>query len=272
MAAIDQNELRKQALMGAMGTLGDADTTALQNTGVNGGQSLSDLLSGLSGSAGSATAPDMKSPAAPTPVVPPGVLTGVSGAPSSGPLVGGPLDPNATAFAKQGGQMSGVQAAAAAGNTGNDNLTAAPIVTPPSAASPAAAPAVDPNSPAAQIDALFKKNGRTDAGQGSGFNDRGYWLGKIQSDPNNAAYYLDRLDKDQRGVGIDADAGQPQGDPGAAQFQPPGSALGGQTATGAPALDEALTGDPLAKIQQMIASLSGSRPNFSALLSQLGGS
>lgn len=36
------------------------------------------------------------------------------------------------------------------------------------------------------------------------------------------------------------------------------------------ALDDALSGDPLAKIQQMIQQLSGARPNFAALLSELG--
>lgn len=56
-----------------------------------------------------------------------------------------------------------------------------------------------------------------------------------------------------------------------------GSASGGMRQpgfsglAGGPALDEALTGDPLARIQQLIAQLSGSRPNFAALMQQLGG-
>lgn len=41
--------------------------------------------------------------------------------------------------------------------------------------------------------------------------------------------------------------------------------------TGGPQLDSALSGDPLAKIQQLIAQMSGSRPNFAALMQQLGG-
>ncbi len=44
-----------------------------------------------------------------------------------------------------------------------------------------------------------------------------------------------------------------------------GAALGG------PQFDSALSGDPLAKIQQLISQMSGSRPNFAALMQQLGG-
>jgi hypothetical protein len=36
-------------------------------------------------------------------------------------------------------------------------------------------------------------------------------------------------------------------------------------------LDSALSGDPMEKIQQAIAQMSGSRPNLDALLAQLGG-
>lgn len=46
--------------------------------------------------------------------------------------------------------------------------------------------------------------------------------------------------------------------------------LGGASYGGAQ-LDQALSGDPLAKIQQLIAQMSGSRPNFAALMQQLGG-
>lgn len=48
-----------------------------------------------------------------------------------------------------------------------------------------------------------------------------------------------------------------------------GMDLGGGAFGGAQ-LDSALSGDPLAKIQQLIAQMSGSRPNFSALMNQLG--
>lgn len=57
-----------------------------------------------------------------------------------------------------------------------------------------------------------------------------------------------------------------------------GPAMGGGMADpsgggliGGAQLDSALTGDPLAKIQQLIAQMSGSRPNFAALMQQLGG-
>ena len=54
-----------------------------------------------------------------------------------------------------------------------------------------------------------------------------------------------------------------------------GAALGGVPLSGGPGvggalLDDALSGDPLAKLQEMIAKLSGSRPNFAALMQQLG--
>lgn len=49
-----------------------------------------------------------------------------------------------------------------------------------------------------------------------------------------------------------------------------GADLGGEGFGGAQ-LDSALSGDPLAKIQQLIAQMSGSRPNFAALMQQLGG-
>lgn len=45
----------------------------------------------------------------------------------------------------------------------------------------------------------------------------------------------------------------------------------GLPAFGGAQLDSALNGDPLAKIQQLIAQMSGSRPNFAALMQQLGG-
>lgn len=51
---------------------------------------------------------------------------------------------------------------------------------------------------------------------------------------------------------------------------PLGAAQGYGTPIGGYALDQALSGDPIAKIQQMLQQLSGSRPNFDALMAQLG--
>lgn len=45
----------------------------------------------------------------------------------------------------------------------------------------------------------------------------------------------------------------------------------GEPAFGGALLDDALTGDPLAKIQQLIAQMGGTRPNLSALLQSFGG-
>lgn len=67
----------------------------------------------------------------------------------------------------------------------------------------------------------------------------------------------------------------PWSDP-ALEGQGGGAAAGGGSLpaghnVGGYALDSALSGDPLAKIQQLIAQMSGSRPNFAALMQQLGG-
>lgn len=63
------------------------------------------------------------------------------------------------------------------------------------------------------------------------------------------------------------------GDTGGAANVAAGGGFAGHAGTpvGGAQLDEALSGDPLARIQQMIAQLSGSRPNFAALMQQLGG-
>lgn len=55
--------------------------------------------------------------------------------------------------------------------------------------------------------------------------------------------------------------------------QPQGAPSGGLPNFGGAQLDSALGGDPLAKIQELIAQLSagGNRPNFEALMAQLGG-
>src|SRR5262245_7880887 len=46
---------------------------------------------------------------------------------------------------------------------------------------------------------------------------------------------------------------------------------GGGAPIGGALLDSALSGDPLARVQQLIAQMSGSRPNVAALMQQLGG-
>jgi hypothetical protein len=63
--------------------------------------------------------------------------------------------------------------------------------------------------------------------------------------------------------GVGDEGGTPQG----AQ----GAAIGGAPALGGMDLDNALNGDPLAKIKEAIAAMSAGRPNAAALMQQLGG-